>query len=68
MLLSHTAWHIALISSCTDASGPRQTHTQPERNTAELNKTFKVYYMALKHTAVLWRKMEEYIPFLTPKR
>lgn len=42
MLLSHTAWHIALISSCTDASGPKQTHTQPERKTAELKDAFKV--------------------------
>ncbi len=36
MLLSHTAWHITLISSRTDASGPKQTHTAPERTTAEL--------------------------------
>lgn len=41
MLLSHTAWHIALISSRTDASGPKQTHTHPERTTAELKKHSK---------------------------
>lgn len=49
MLLSHTAWHIALISSCTDASGPKQTHTQPEINTAEL-KTHTVYVIWLLNT------------------
>lgn len=36
MLLSHRAWHITLISSCTDASGPKHTHMQPERKTNEL--------------------------------
>lgn len=29
LLRSHSAWHITLISSSIEASGPRQTHTQP---------------------------------------
>lgn len=29
MRRSHSAWHITLISSWTEASGPRQTHTAP---------------------------------------
>lgn len=36
MLLSTTAWHIALISSLAEASGPKQTHTQPARKTGGL--------------------------------
>lgn len=29
LLWSHSAWHITLISSWIEASGPRQTQTQP---------------------------------------
>lgn len=42
MLLSHTAWHITLISSSIDASGPKQTHTHPKeeyRRGKKLNQT-----------------------------
>lgn len=55
-LLTHKAWHIALISSRTDASRPKQTHTQPDRVTAQVQKICKVFYTELKHAVVLWKK------------
>lgn len=63
ILLSHTAWHITLISSCTDASAPKQTHTQPERKTTQLKyiQTFTDFTVY-----VCWTHAD--IPFLTPKR
>lgn len=61
MLLSHTAWHNARISSWTDASGPKQTHTHPERKTAELMKNIQVCYTVRKHTT-------DDIPLRNPSR
>lgn len=44
MLLSHTAWHITLISSWTEASGPKQTHTHPKEEQRQVNKKHKTRF------------------------
>lgn len=64
LLLSHTAWHAALISSGTDASGPRQTDTQPERREEGVN--YRYTSSSNKHLHVCGR--DGGLPFLIPKR
>lgn len=64
MRRSHSAWHITLISSWTEASGPRQTHTAPVEEDRFNFRTTECRYSHYSSVEVDIKG----VPFFTPNR